>query len=402
METTKRTTLWTPNYIRAFFTNLMLMFISNGIPSIFTLYLLSRGGTDMDSGIATSCYYFISLIARPLAGWLLDNRSRRGVVTATLAGLVIIPWAFVIVPWIALILVCRTVHGALTAACSTGLTTNSYDTLDQEHFSEGVGYFGFSNAIATAIGPAMGLWLFRSYGEAALFAMCSVACLIGFILMRSFRYMPVPRSEKHIYEENFRQLLVEKDALPAAVLEGFSAMMSGAVSTYIAVYFIANGDFTDAGRYFAMQAAGTFTSRFFVGKISDKYGEGPLVYSSSVLFMLGISAIIFARVAWLVYLGALCMGVGYGFTVTGMQIMSVRIVKIERRGAAASTYTCLWDISSAVGGLVAGVLVTLTGDYQTMFLCMSAVYPLYLLTYLLWGRRHPSAFRNWRRSNYLV
>ena len=76
MEKAKRTTLWTPNFIRAFFTNLMLMLISNGIPSIFTLYLLSRGGTDMQSGIATSCYYFISLLARPLAGWLLDNRSR--------------------------------------------------------------------------------------------------------------------------------------------------------------------------------------------------------------------------------------------------------------------------------------------------------------------------------------
>lgn len=398
MEKAKRMTLWTPNFIRVFLTNLMLMLISNGIPSVFTLYLFSRGGTDMDSGIATSCYYFIALIARPLAGWLLDHRSRRKVVIAALAGLVIIPWAFVIVPWVALILVCRTVHGALAATCSTGLTTNAYDTLDREFFSEGVGYFGFSNAIATAVGPAMGLWLFRRYGAPALFAMCSAACLIGLVLMCSFRYMPVPRSEKHIYEENFFKLLVEKDALPASVLEGFCAMMSGAVSTYIAVYFIANGNFTDAGRYFAMQAAGTFFSRFFVGKISDRRGEGPLVWSSSVLFLCGICAIIFAKLAWLVYLGALCMGVGYGFTVTGMQIMSVRIVKPERRGAAASTYTCFWDISAAVGGLAAGILVTLTKNYQTMFLCMSAVYPLYLLTYLLWARKHPSAFRNWKKS----
>ncbi len=397
MEKTRRTTLWTPNFIRAFLTNLMLMLISNGIPSIFTLYLLSRGGTDMQSGIATSCYYFISLLARPLAGWLLDNRSRRGVVTATLAGLVIIPWAFVIVPWIALILVCRTVHGALTAACSTGLTTNSYDTLDQEHFSEGVGYFGFSNAIATAIGPAIWLALFKHFGAFGLFAACSAICAVGLVLMLSFGYLPMEKSEKRMRDEHFLDLLVEKDALPASVLAGISALMIGALTTYITVFFIASGDIVDAGRFFAVQAAGTFVSRFFVGKISDRWGEGPLVYSSAVFSAGGMLVTVTAASAFPVYVGAVFFGVGVGFTITGMQIMSVRIVRPERRGAATATYSCFWDICNAIGGLIAGALVTLT-DYKTMFILMTAVYPVYVLTYLFWGRRHASAFRNWKKA----
>lgn len=398
MEKKKGTSLWTPNYIRVFLTNLMLMLINNGIPSIFTLFLLSRGGTDMQSGLATSCYYFVSLFARPLAGWILDHRDRKKIVLWTLVGLTVIPWSFIIIPWIALIIVSRTLHGAFASMCSTALTTNSYDTLDQEHFNEGVGYFGFSNAIGTAVGPALGLKLFQTYGEVALFGMCSVASAIGLLLMLSFRYMPIGHREEKLFDENILDLLVEKDALPASVLDGFSAIMSGAISTYIAVFFMENGNFTDAGRYFAMQAAGTFFSRFFVGKISDRYGEAPLVWSSSFLFMGGIAAVICAKTAWVVYVGAILLGVGYGFTVTGMQIMSVRIVRPERRGTAASTYSCLWDLSSATGGLVAGVLVTLT-DYKTMFEILSVVYPLYLLVYVLWGRRHPSAFRNCQKAS---
>ena len=54
-------------------------------------------------------------------------------------------------------------------------------------------------------------------------------------------------------------------------------------------------------------------------------------------------------------------------------------------------------VGAEIGGLIAGALVTLT-DYKTMFILMTAVYPVYVLTYLFWGRRHASAFRNWKKA----
>ena len=92
------------------------------------------------------------------------------------------------------------------------------------------------------------------------------------------------------------------------------------------------------------------------------------------------------------------LGVSYGFMVTGMQIMSVRIVPPHRRGAAASTYCCAWDIFSAVGSLSAGILVTFF-SYRFAFTAALAVCPLFLLTYVLKVSHHPSAFRVWKRQH---
>ena len=121
----KRSSLWTPNYIRVFLTNLFVSMIANGLPSVFTLFLLSRGGTDMDSGIATGCFYAVSLIARPITGWFVDHRGRKGILLFSLVGLVLVPWAYILLPWVVGIILARTVHGTMEAISNTALTTAS-------------------------------------------------------------------------------------------------------------------------------------------------------------------------------------------------------------------------------------------------------------------------------------
>ena len=97
------------------------------------------------------------------------------------------------------------------------------------------------------------------------------------------------------------------------------------------------------------------------------------------------------------FLAAVLLGVGYGFTVTGFQIMSVRIVPPERRGSAASTYSCGWDVFCSFGGLLGGVLATFM-DYQSVFRVVMWVYPVMLLTYIFVISKHPSAFKNYKRN----
>lgn len=71
MSQAQRFHLWTPDYLRIFLCNLLLMVVSNMLPSVFGLFLLSRGGTDMQVGLATYLYSFpLCLCGRWLAGFL--------------------------------------------------------------------------------------------------------------------------------------------------------------------------------------------------------------------------------------------------------------------------------------------------------------------------------------------
>ena len=397
---TAATRLWTSDYLRIFLVNLLLMTDANMLPSVFSMFLLARRATQLEVGLAAYLFSFSAMLMRPVAGWLLDHRSRRRVLLFCTAGQILIPWFYTALPVVALLLVNRAIHGALYAAAGTGVTTNAYDTLSAEHFSEGVGYFGFSNAIATAIGPGLGLYLWDRWGALPLFAALSAVAAAALLLLRGFHFqnVPAPAPLRGAADGSALDFLLERRALPASLLLSYVAVVSGAMSTYAAI-FLKEGGFASPGIYYVFQALGTFFSRFFVGRISDRQGERPLVFSSTVLFLGGIALILFSRQALPVYLGALLMGVAYGFTVTGLQIMSVRIVPPERRGAAASTYSCAWDIFAALGGLFSGILVTFF-PYRTMFCILAAAnYPLFLLTYVLWVSKHASAFRVYRASH---
>lgn len=391
--------LWTADFRRIFLANLFLMVTYNMLYSVFLLFLIGRGGTDLQGGIATYCCSICALIMRPAAGWHLDHKSRRTLTMLSLLLLSILPLGYFVAPSVFLLIVIRALHGLLESSASTALTTNAYDAVPKEHFSSGVGQFGFSNAIGTAVGPALGLYLWRNYGDFVFFAAISLCTLAAYLMLRNFAFHPIEHQEHFRLEKGqLMDFLLEKRALPAALMQGFVAIYCGCVSTYMARFLSLQGDFADAGLYFAFQACGTFCSRLVIGEISERKGEAPLVYSSFFMMTIGGLLITYSTTALPVYCGGIILGVSYGFMVTGMQIMSVRIVPPHRRGAAASTYSCAWDVFNAVGSLAAGILVTLF-SYRFAFTAALAVCPMFLLTYILKVSRHPSAFRVWKRQH---
>lgn len=397
-----RHTLWTPDYCRILLANLLLLITGNLLASSFSLYLFSRGGTDMTIGIIHYLNAFGALLMRPFAGWFLDHRSRRIILMVSVLFLTVLPLGYMFAASIALIALTRLVNSILSAAATTAVTANAYDTLTPEFFNDGVGYFGFSNSIANAVGPGVGLWLWNHYSVWGLFGVIAAANFLTWLLLRKFHFHEIPpESMTHFREENLCDLVYEKNALPASVLEAFIAFGSGAINPYLTIYLLQRGILENPGLFYTFQACGTFTSRLFVGRISDRYGEAPLVYSSALFFIAGLAALTLAESSFLICGGAVLMGFGYGFSVTGFQIMSVRTVPPERRGTASSTYSMAWDIPAAFGGLLAGILITYS-DYDTMFRLLMLIYPVFALSYLFAISRHPSAFRNWKKTQHLA
>ncbi len=394
-----RSRLWTPDFCRLISANLLLMISANLMTGMFSLYLVSRGATDLHIGIASYLFMGASLVIRPVAGWHLDHRSRRTLVVIGVVALVFIPWGYVIVGQILMVIVVRFLHGVAFSLASTGITTSAYDALEPAVFSQGVGYFGFSNALATAFAPAIGLWLWNEFEAVGVFGTVCVAMAVAVLLLRGIHFHEIPPEKKaaRLRDEHLKDLLYEKDALPAAILEGFIAIGSGTIAPFLTLYMIQRGDIANPGFFYTCQACGTFVSRMFVGRISDRRGEAPLVYSSTALFMGALLLLIFGGHPYLVFLAAVMLGVGYGFTVTGFQIMSVRIVPPERRGSAASTYSCGWDVFCAFGGLLGGVLATFM-SYRQVFGTVILVYPVMLLSYIFILSKHPSAFKNYKKT----
>ena len=378
-----RSKLWTKNYILIFIANFVTLSAANMFTSPYVLHMTSLGGTDMDVGVSAFIYAIVSLLMKPVAAWFLDNRSRKKIYLFGLLGMAGVFSSYILAPLVLLIIL-RGFQGIFFAWIITSSTTNGYDTINQERFGEGVGYLGFSNAMATTLMPTVGLWIYNHFGYVPFFLTLAALCLASILILTQFHFekvdwQPAPK----LKEINILDLVIEKRAFPPSMAAGFIAIVNAAISNYMALFLKSMQVDFSAGLYFMMQGLGTFTSRTFIGRVMEKKGEKPIILISCITLILGLWGVIHADKMPLFLIGAFLLGIGLGLNVTCTQIMSVRSVPKEHRAKAAATYSCCWEFFVAIGGLLAGVLVT-AFSYRVTFLLMMLMSPAYYLAYKLW------------------
>jgi len=175
----------------------------------------------------------------------------------------------------------------------------------------------------------------------------------------------------------------------------FTSIPYGGVSVFIALY----GELYslgNAGLYFTLFAVGTGSTRLISGRIADKIGEQPMVIIGNSLLLLSLFLLVTAN-TYSYYAAGLLFGIGSGILLPAMQAMSMRVIPVEKRGSASSTYLCSYDIASGVGGILAGWLVTVWG-YKPMFATLGIFIVIALLIYAFWASKTPSAFKVYQRN----
>ena len=120
-------------------------------------YAESLGASGMLMGVVAGSMSFISLFCRPIAGNLSDRTSKRtlvavGTVLYFAAGLL---YYFANSP--IMLIMARVINGVGFACCSVCLATWMSLLLPIRHMGAGMGLYGTMNALAMAVGPAVGI-----------------------------------------------------------------------------------------------------------------------------------------------------------------------------------------------------------------------------------------------------
>ena len=364
----------------------------------FSFYIIELDGTELLVGIVAGGYSITSLITRPIAGWMLDNRSRKELLVWGLFLLIIASLLFLFIPVLAVVVVVRIISGFLYAGSSTASITNVYDTIATRRLGEGLGFLGLGNTLAMALAPALGLAIVAGWGFDIFFAVSVVVLLLATVVMKGFPYKKVEKPVRSKEERGkFWSNLISVDALPASVVMLFISIPYGGVSVFIALYGELYG-LGSAGLFFTLFAVGTGSTRLVSGRIADKKGEQPMIITGCSLLLLSMMLLLTAN-STCYYISGLLYGIGSGVLLPTMQAMSMRTVPIEKRGAASSTYQCSYDIAAGVGGLLAGWVVTVWG-YRPMFAALSIFIIIAALIYAFWASKTPSAFKVWKEKKY--
>lgn len=382
--------LWNKNFIIIIIINFLVFLNHLMVLSTFPFFISYLGYGESISGLGVAVFCFISVICRPLVGYMLDSGKRRSILLIGILGMALMPMGYLLVytafTSIILTLIFRLFHGVALAFSNTSTATIASDIIPKSRFSEGMGMFGMATALATAIAPAIGEYLMGK-GFNILFIVSSIVMIVSLIL---FYFLKTPKIKVEKTKLNVKDL-VEKTAIPASITALIFLLTYGTLENYTLKFVSSIKEITlSGGLYFTLMAVMLLFTRIFLGKVTDKKGEEIFVYTCNISMLLSLLLIgIFPNNITFI-LSALLSGYAFGGIEPALQSMAVNIAPLKRRGAANSTFLCAYDIGIGLGGFLAGILIDYL-NYKYTFIIMSIFNVLSIIIYIICGRKHPSS-----------
>ena len=381
--------LWNANYLKIWIGNFLIHFSFTLIVPLLPLYLSETFGASKDTiGLCLAGYTVMALLIRPFSGFLVDSFPRRAVLIifnflffALFAG-------YLVAGSLTMFTIFRTLHGAPFGAATVAASTVAIDVLPSSRRTEGIGYYGLSNNLATAIGPVLAIYVLHAFGDnfQSLFRLSLLFSLLGLILDATIRLPQkdfVPE-KKVISFDRFFLLKGWREAL-SMVCFSFSY---GIVSTYVAIYGKEELGITGrTGLFFSLFAIGLIVSRLTgahalrKGQISRNAVIGVLISLCGYLTF----AALHNTVGY--FCSAFIIGLGNGHMYPAFQNMFINLALHSQRGTANSSILTSWDAGVGLGVLIGGFLAEQAG-YHSAFWAAGLVNAAGALFYFLVIRHH--------------
>ena len=428
--------IFTRDFIVLSLINLTMFFGFQMITVGMPVYVAQLGADSFTVGVITSIFTITATLVRVFAGAILDRFGRIGTMISGLVIMACMVVSYAIFPIIGVIIGLRVIHGLGWGLGSTATSTISADIIPKRRFAEGMGYFAMTNAVASALAPALSIFLVQGPGALFMLGISAGFTVLALLLAiadakhlgkRSAeaqgqkppspepRQTPGPQPNSDAGTEAPHR---QRDGRPSAGAQGGRppqqatptgrldtfferrallpslAMLLvnigfGAITTFIALHAAAQ-EVPEITWYFVMYAATTVASRPIIGKIIDRRGyRGPSIFATLctavTLALIGISSSL-----PMFCLAGVLAGLGIGGSMSTFQAMAVATVPPQRRGVATSTYFVFFDLGIAIGSFAAGIVANAMG-YTAMFEAM-AIFPILACAFfLIAGKRRLSS-----------
>lgn len=380
--------LWNSNYVKVWLANFMIFFSFMIVTPLLPLYLSDTYQADKDTiGFVLSGYTLTALLARPVAGYLVDSYSRRVVLLICYFFFFALFAGYLIAGTMTLFAIIRTVHGAPMGAVTVANSTSAIDVLPSSRRAEGIGYYGLSNNLATSMAPTVGLLIYDKIGNYdIIFLIALCAAVIGFVINATVHF-PVKEIVPNKNPISFDRFFLVKGWSEGVVIMSVG-LSYGVLVTYLAIYGKEElGMTAGTGAWFAVLCTGLILSRLIgarslrKGRVVQNVNRGILIsVFGYLLFALMKNPVGF-------YGAAIIIGLGNGHIFPGMQTMFVNLAPNNQRGTANSTLLTCWDVGMGVGVVFGGIAIHHSG-YSAAFWFAFIVNLLGVVFYFLYVKNH--------------
>lgn len=389
MDTEK---LWTKDFIRVSVVNFLVFLVHLILMVIIASYAVEKFHATLSvAGLVASIFIIGALIGRFGTGRLIEGIGSKKVLVVGVIFFIITAALYFTAINLPLLILVRLLHGIAHGVASTATGTIVAKIIPAHRRGEGIGYYGMSMILASALGPFVGILLIQFVNFTVVF-MVTLAIAVMVFAVSLFVHEPtgtlskpqeIVAAPQRFHISNF----LEFKAIPISIIAliiGFSgSIVIAFISLYTKQYHLEDA----ASLYFVISAVASLVSRPFAGRLLDVRGENFIIYPC--LFIYGIGMLLFSQAGHgiVLLLAGAIIGVGYGNFMSSAQTVAIKSVEPRRFGLATATYYVFLDLGIGIGPYLLGSLVPLLG-YRGLYLAMAilalATIPLY---YFLHGKK---------------
>lgn len=353
----KEERLWNKNYTKVMVANFMIFFSFMLVAPLLPIYLKERFQTSNDViGVVLSGYVIMALFSRMFSGYMVDTFPRKKIWVFFFFLFFLFFFGYIVAGTLLAFTFVRVMHGLPFGGVTVANSTVAIDVLPPKRRGEGIGYYGVSNNIATAISPTVALWIYDvTKGYTMIFTLAMIIAGVGMLIS-----MTVELPEREVVLNKAPISLDRLFLIPAWRIALSLMCLSfsyGVVSTYVAIYGQEDLGITGgAGFFFALLSVGLLMSRVFGARLLKR---GMVVKNASIgccVALLGYILFAAGHNVVCYFLAALVIGMGNGFMYPAYQTMFINLAENNQRGTANSTPLVSWDTGVGLGILVGGIL----------------------------------------------
>lgn len=388
--------LWTKDFLLGTLINFLLMVNYYSLMVVITSYSMKVYDAPASAaGLAASIFIIGALVARIIAGSVMDRVGRKRMLLVGIVVEVVCSALYLLGIGFAPLFVLRFAHGFSYGCCSTTIGTVVTALVPAKRKGEGVGYYMLSTTLGAAIGPFLGMFLSQNVGYTVLFVTAAAVAVVGLLFIVSLRVPEVSRKARPAAAGGapqsemggFVSKIIEPSAVSVGVMCGVLFFCYSSLLTFLTPFAEENNLTTASSFFFVAYAAATFVTRPFTGKQFDRKGDRIVMVPAFIAFTVGMALLSNVHHPAVMLVAAALMGYGAGTVQSSALALAVRMAPPEKLSLANSTFYALLDTGVGVGPLILGIVEPFWG-YRGLFLSMAALSVVSFALYLYIGRKN--------------
>ncbi len=338
-------------------------------------------------GASTVTGIFLKL---PAGAWS-DILGRRPLLVSGALVFATLPFTYLGVSTLAVLILLRFVHGSATAIFGPVASASLSDIAPPSKRGAWLSTYSTAQGAGQALGPVLaGYLIAMARFDLAFFAAGAIGLAAPVIVAgwRSGSSTTTPnRARWQEFRAGIEEVARHRLVLVASTAQAAQFVLNGALNAFLPLYGrdVVGLTTPQLGWLFGMQTVTTLAIRPLIGRLSDRAGRrwaiaaGLTACSVAVLGMstaTGVRALVAAVIAY---------AAGVATTTAATSAYITDVTRRARYGAAHGVFGTIYDIGDALGPIAAGVLVATVG-YARMFQILALVGITMAAVFLLCSR----------------